>query len=134
VLIVVSDGDDNASAATLDEVIKQVHESDAVIYTIALTDPLTRDGNPGLMRRLAKATGGESYHPRRVEDVGDAFAKIATDIRSGYTLAYAPTVSNDGDAKARRHTVRVYVRATDGRALRVRTRDGYFEKAGGGTQ
>jgi Ca-activated chloride channel homolog len=134
VLIVVSDGDDNASAATLDEVITQVHESDAVIYTIALTDPLTRDGNPGLMRRLAKATGGESYHPRRVEDVGDAFAKIATDIRSGYTLAYAPTVSNDGDAKARRHTVRVYVRATDGRTLRVRTRDGYFEKAGGGTQ
>jgi Ca-activated chloride channel homolog len=136
VLIVVSDGDDNASKATLDEVIKQVHESDAVIYTIALTDPLTRDGNPGLMRRLARATGGESYHPQRAEQVTEAFERIARDIRSGYTLAYAPTVPAtdvDGD-KARRRTVRVYVRSKDGRALRVRTRDGYFEKARGGTQ
>jgi Ca-activated chloride channel family protein len=137
VLIVVSDGDDNASSATLEQVVKQVHESDAVIYTIALTDPLTRDGNPGLMRRLARATGGESYHPRRVDDIGEAFERIATDIRSGYTLAYAPTVSDkrdDDDDRARRRTVRVYVRSKDGRALRVRTRDGYFEKMRGESQ
>jgi Ca-activated chloride channel homolog len=132
VLIVVSDGDDNASRATLEEVTKRVHESDAVIYTIALTDPLTRDGNPGLMRRLARATGGESYHPRGVDDIGEAFERIAKDIRSGYTLAYAPTAAKarDNDREARRRTVRVYVRSDDGRALRVRTRDGYFEKRG----
>jgi Ca-activated chloride channel family protein len=134
VLIVVSDGDDNASTATLEDVIKKVHESDAVIYSIALTDPLTRDGNPGLMRRLARATGGESFQPRRPDDVAEAFDRIAKDIRSGYTLAYAPTASPARHADgARRRTVRVYVRAKDGRALRVRTRDGYFEKAGGGT-
>lgn len=137
VLIVISDGDDNASTATLDDVIKRVHESDAVIYTIALTDPLTRDGNPGLMRRLARATGGESYHPRRVDQIAEAFERIAKDIRSGYTLAYAPTpgaeADDDEDDDRRRRTVRVYVRSKDGRALRVRTRDGYFEKAGGGT-
>lgn len=134
VLIVVSDGDDNASTATLDEVITQIHESDAMIYTIALTDPLTREGNPGLLRRLARATGGESYHPRRVEQVGDAFARIAKDIRSAYTLAYTPTAADKRSDEERRRTVRVYVRAKDGRALRVRTRDGYFERAGGATQ
>jgi Ca-activated chloride channel homolog len=135
VLIVVSDGDDNASKATLEEVIKKVQESDAVIYTIALTDPLTREGNPGLMRRLARATGGESFHPRRAAEVTEAFDRIAKDIRSGYTLAYAPTASSAGDAAGRkRRTVRVYVRSGEGQALRVRTRDGYFEKAGGGTQ
>jgi VWFA-related protein len=134
VLIVVSDGDDNASRATLDEVIKRVHESDAVIYTIALTDPLTRDGNPRLMRRLARATGGESFSPRRAADVPGAFERIAMDIRSGYTLAYAPTSSDTrATGDARRRTVRVYVRSKDGRPLRVRTRDGYFEKTGGGT-
>ena len=129
VLIVVSDGDDNASDADLDEVIKRVHESDAVIYTIALTDPLTRDGNPGLMRRLARATGGESYHPRGSDEIGEAFDRISKDIRSAYTLAYVPTPSatRAEDDDPRRRTVRVYVRA-DGRALRVRTRDGYFEK------
>lgn len=133
VLIVVSDGDDNASKSTLEDVVNQVHESDAVIYTIALTDPLTREGNPGLMRRLARASGGESYQPRRVEEVDDAFERIARDVRSGYTLAYAPPEADDRSADSRRHTVRVYVRSKDGRALRVRTRDGYFEKTGGGT-
>ena len=133
VLIVVSDGDDNASRSTLDEVIKQVHESDATIYTIALIDPLTREGDPGLLRRLAQATGGESYRPRRVEEIGSAFERIARDIRSAYTLAYTPTAAAtaSNDERGRRRTVRVYVRPTDGRALRVRTRDGYFEKTRG---
>ena len=128
VLIVVSDGDDNASTATRKDVIKQVHESDATIYTIALIDPVTREGNPGLLRELANETGGESYRPRRLEDVGEAFDRIARDIRSAYTLAYTPTT------KTARHTVRVYVRPKDGRQLQVRTRDGYFEKTRGGTR
>lgn len=128
VLIVVSDGDDNASAATRQEVIRQVRESDATIYTIALIDPLTREGNPGLLRDLAEETGGESYRPRRMDDISDAFERIARDIRSAYTLAYAPT------PKPGRHTVRVYVRPNDGRSVRVRTRDGYFEKTLGATQ
>jgi VWFA-related protein len=136
VLIVVSDGDDNASAARREDVIKQVRESDATIYTIALIDPLTRDGNPGLLRQLAKETGGESYRPRQVNDVGDAFERITRDIRSAYTLAYAPTdgaTTRTADSVHRR-AVRVYVRSTDGRALRVRTRDGYFARARGGSQ
>ena len=134
VLIVISDGDDNASRSTLDEVIKQVRESDDTIYNIALIDPLTREGDPGLLSRLAAATGGESYRPRRVQEISDAFERIARDIRSAYTLAYTPAASTRAlDDNARRRTVRVYVRPKDGRALRVRTRDGYFEKMRGGT-
>jgi len=133
VMIVVTDGDDNASKATRDEVLERVRESDATIYTIALIDPLTREGNPKLLQRMARATGGESFEPRRAEDIGEAFDEIARDIRSAYTLAYAPTAATAGmgEAGERRRTVRVYVRAKDGRPLRVRTRDGYFEKAGG---
>ena len=132
VLIVVSDGDDNASTATRQDVIRQVRESDATIYTIALIDPLTREGNPGLLRELARETGGESYRPRHLEDVGEAFDRIARDIRSAYTLAYAPTAGPHADAAARRRAVQVYVRPKDGRQLEVRTRDGYFEKTRGG--
>lgn len=136
VLIVVSDGDDNASKAGRDEVLEQVRRSDATIYTIALVDPLTREGNPKVLRRLAGATGGESYQPRRADDIGEAFDEIARDIRSAYTLAYTPTTATAGqsDNERRRHTVRVYVRSKDGRALRVRTRDGYFENRRGGTR
>jgi VWFA-related protein len=134
VLIVVSDGDDNASTATRQDVIRQVRESDATIYTIALIDPLTREGNPRLMRQLANETGGESYQPRRIDDIAEAFERIARDIRSAYTLAYTPVPKFQASTVPGRRTVRVYVRSKDGRALRVRTRDGYFEQTRGGMQ
>lgn len=66
---------------------------------------------------------------RRIEDVPDAFARIATDIRHAYTIAYTPTKSSDAAAERRRRAVEVYVRSPAGRVLSVRTRDGYFEKA-----
>ena len=127
VLIVVSDGGDNASKAKLEATLTRVHDSDATIYTVALIDPILKDGDPKLLRRLARLTGGEAYQPRRVDDVPEAFERISKDIRNAYTLAYVPTKS-DSDAAHRRRTVNVYVRSRDGRALSVRTRDGYFEK------
>jgi Ca-activated chloride channel family protein len=129
VLIVVSDGGDNASHAKLDDALKGVHESDATVYSVAIVDPLVPDGsNPKLLQRLAKSTGGEFYFPRRIEDVPRAFERIAKDIRSAYTIAYIPTKNGDTAADRRRRTVKVYVRSNDGRALTVRARDGYFEK------
>lgn len=133
VLIVVSDGDDNASLAKRDEVVKRVHESDATVYAVALVDPLVRGGNPKLLRQMSHATGGEFYEPRGADDVSTAFERIAKDIRNAYTLAYIPTKS-DHARDLRRRQVKVYVRAPDGRALRVRTRDGYFEQSPKGRQ
>lgn len=128
VLIVVSDGGDNASTVKLDEVLKRVHQSDATLYTVALVDPLMRDGSdPRLLRRLARATGGAFYQPRKPGEITQAFQSIAKDIRNAYTLAYTPT-RGDGPAQGRRRKVNVYVRSQDGRVLTVRTRDGYFEK------
>jgi Ca-activated chloride channel homolog len=127
VLIVVSDGGDNASRSKLEDTLARVHDSDATIYTVALIDPIVKDGNPKLLRRLARLTGGEAYQPRRVDDVPEAFQRISKDIRNAYTLAYVPTKS-DSESAHRRRTVKVYVRSQDGRVLSVRTRDGYFEK------
>jgi Ca-activated chloride channel family protein len=127
VLIVVSDGGDNASHITRDAIVKQVHDSDATVYTVALIDPLIPDGNPRLLRQLARATGGESYEPRHADAVPEAFERISKDIRNAYTLAYVPT-KTDNHAPGRRRAVKVYVRSQEGRALNVRVRDGYFEK------
>ena len=123
----VSDGGDNASRSKLEETLARVHDSNATIYTVALVDPLLKDGNPKLLRRLARLTGGDAYQPRRVDDVPEAFQRISKDIRNAYTLAYVPTKS-DSKSAHRRRTVKVYVRSQDGRVLSVRTRDGYFEK------
>ena len=130
VLIVVSDGGDNASHVKRDELLKQVHDSDATVYAVAIVDPLIRDGsNPALLRRLARSTGGEFYYPRKVDEISAAFQGIAKDIRNAYTIASAPTKGGDGAALGRRRTVRVYVRSQDSRVLTVRARDGYFEKS-----
>lgn len=135
VLVLVSDGGDNASQAKLDDVIARVHDSDATVYSVALVDPLIRDGsNTKLLKRLARATGGEFYEPHKVEEVSQAFQRIAKDIRNAYTIAYTPTKGGDTAVERRRRTVRVFVRSQDGRVLRVRTRDGYFQKNTEGPQ
>jgi Ca-activated chloride channel homolog len=131
VLILVSDGSDNASQMSQESILREARSGDAVIYTVGLLDPLTRDGNPGLLRQLTRETGGESFQPRTLDDVAPTLERIARDIRSAYTLAYAPTRGLGQPSEQRRRTVRVYVHAPDGRQLRVRTRDGYFaERAG----
>lgn len=124
-LVVISDGDDNASTAREADVIQLAHVSDATIYTVGLTDPVTQAGNAGLLRRLAKATGGSLFQPRRAADVPAVLQRIALDIRSAYTLAYTPgRAAPDGG----RRLIRVDARSPEGRRLTVRSRDGYFFK------
>ncbi len=131
VLIVVSDGGDNASKVKLDDMLKRVHESDATVYSVAMVDPLVREGSdPRLLRRLARSTGGEFHYPRGVDDVAKAFESISKDIRNAYTIAYTPTKGGETAVQGRRRTVKVYARSQDHRVLTVRTRDGYFEKSG----
>jgi Ca-activated chloride channel family protein len=121
-LIILSDGGDNASRLSFDEVLQHVQASNVVIYTVALLDPLNRDQNPKALRRLAEATGGLSFEPRRVSAVGSVLGTIAADIRSRYTLAYAPADAK-GDGRLRR--INVMVQPPTGGKLKVRTRTGY---------
>jgi Ca-activated chloride channel homolog len=58
VLVVISDGGDNASAATLDHVLARARESNAAIYTIGVFDANDLDQNPGVLKSLARTTGG----------------------------------------------------------------------------
>ena len=125
VLVVISDGADNASKAKEADILKLVHDSDATVYAVGLVDPVTRGGDPGLLRRLTKATGGSLHQPQRPQDIPVVLEKIARDIRSAYTLAYAPSRTTlDGV----RRMVRVQARSPQGKRLSVRSRDGYFLK------
>lgn len=122
VLVVVSDGADNASGKTFEEILRKAQASNTVIYTVGLTDPVERDANPRRLRQLAEASGGESFLPRDITEVADALQKIARDIRNTYTIGYAPTnAARDG----RLRRLRVVVTAPGGRDLRIRTRQGY---------
>jgi Ca-activated chloride channel family protein len=121
VLIVISDGGDNASRATLDQVLARARQSDATIYTIGLFEPDGLDANPGVLKSLAQMTGGERFLPQSPSPLLLACQRIARDIRSGYTLAFEPT-KHDG----KYHHVQVEVDRSDGRRLSVRARPGYI--------
>lgn len=124
VLIVMSDGGDNASRATINQVLERARRSGATIYTIGLFDPGDPDANPGVLKSLAQATGGERYLPRSAAPLLRACKQIARDIRSGYTLAFEPS-KRDG----RYHQIQVQAARPNGRRLAVRTRPGYFAPA-----
>ena len=122
VLIVLSDGGDNASRATRDEAVRKAQASHAVIYTIAVVDPGSRDANPNLLKELAQASGGQSFRPDQPREIADALRQIARDIRHTYTVGYTPTnTARDGAFR----NLRVVVTAPHGRPLVVRSRRGY---------
>jgi VWFA-related protein len=123
VLIVVSDGGDNASAYTLAQVMKLAGRSSAVIYTVGLFDQQDPDQNPGALRRLAQATGGEVFLPGQLDEVVAICERIARDIRHQYTIGYVPiNPSRNGAYRA----IRVLARAKGRDGLSVRTRTGYI--------
>ena len=123
VLIVLSDGGDNASARKFPEILSMVQRSDVVVYTVGLFDEYDRDRNPGVLKQLAKASGGEAFFPSEVSDVTNVLQAVSRDIRNQYTIGYVPTNGKpDGTYR------KVAVKLTGPHADRwiVRTRMGYF--------
>jgi Ca-activated chloride channel homolog len=122
VIIVLSDGDDNASKHSREEMYQQAIRSDAIIYAIGVNDPrYGGTGSPRVLRRLAEIGGGIAYFPKSDQETVSAFTEIAQNIRRGYSIGYVPTNSTR-DGGWRR--VKVMVRAP-GKKLSARCRDGY---------
>lgn len=122
VLVVVSDGGDNSSHHTLNQVLDRAAASNAVIYTIGIYDEYDRDSNPKVLRKIAKITGGEAFFPKSLGQLSDICDRIAKDVRSQYTLGYIPSNQNK-DGKYR--NIRVSVKDPEMGRLTVRTRSGY---------
>ena len=127
VLIVVSDGGDNASRGRFPDVLDAALRRDVVIYTIGLADRDDRDAKPGLLRELADVTGGEAFFPKSNDEIGPVLERIARDIRSSYTIGYAPP---SGAAADGRRKVQVDVHGPDHRKLKDRSRTLYIAQEG----
>jgi Ca-activated chloride channel family protein len=123
VLIVISDGGDNASGHSLAEVLKRAETASALIYTIGIFDADDPDRNPDALRRLARFTGGEAFFPAQLSDTVEICRQIAHDIRNQYTLGYISTNTVQNGAV---RTIRVTAAAQGHGKLAVRTRSGYI--------
>ncbi len=123
VLIVVSDGGDNASKYKLSQILALAEKSDAIIYTIGIYTDEDPDKKPDALQKLSHATGGAAQFPGALTDVVPLCERIAHDIREQYTLAYAPaTRKQDGAYRV----IQVKARAPGHGNMSVRTRAGYY--------
>lgn len=124
VLVVLSDGKDNASARSEEDMFEHARRSDAIIYTVSNADRrIGHVGDAGVLRKLADIGGGVAYFPRSAEDVVRSLDDIAANIRRGYSIGYAPATTAHDRAYRR---VTVTVRAPGRDKLTVRSRNGYY--------
>lgn len=122
-LIVISDGGDNASEHGRQEMLQQVDESMATIYTIGIYDPGSEDRDPALLRKLAKVSGGEAYFPVSLAQMTDVCTKIAEDVRQRYTVGYTPPPPEADSGEMRQ--VRLRVKGPGNAKLFARARTSY---------
>jgi Ca-activated chloride channel homolog len=129
VLIVITDGEDNASTLTLEQTIRRVQElSGPEIYTIGLLfgDEMShaevRHARRAL-EMLSTETGGIAFFPKSIEQVDEVAAEVARDIRSQYTIGYHSTKPSSQPGFRR---ITVTADEPGAGKLTVRTRTGYF--------
>ncbi len=129
VLIIITDGEDNASTLSLEQTIRRVQQlSGPVIYSIGLLfgDEMSHSEVRHARRALemlSGETGGIAFFPKSIEQVDEIAAEVARDIRSQYTIGYHST-KPISDVGFRR--VEVTAQAQGMGKLDVRTRTGYF--------
>jgi len=129
VLILITDGEDNASTLNLEQTIQRVQQlSGPEIYSIGLLfgDEMSRAEARHARRALemlSTETGGIAYFPKSIEQIDQIAAEVARDIRNQYTLGYHSTKPTTEPGF--RH-VQVTAEAKGMGKLDVRTRTGYF--------
>jgi Ca-activated chloride channel family protein len=121
-LVIFSDGDDQSSQSSFEEVERLVREGDATLFMVGLGRGATNEPLKEKMERLALASGGRALFVERSDRLGEPFAAIVEELSNQYMLGFDP--KRDG----RWHTIEVQVPNT---RHRVRARQGYKAPDGG---
>jgi Ca-activated chloride channel homolog len=136
VLLVITDGEDNASSTTLEETVRRIQDlSGPVVYSIGLLYDDTGGGREArrakrALEMLANETGGMSFFPKNLNQVDAIAGEVAHDIREQYTIGYHSTkpITQGGF-----RSVHVDAKAKGYNKLVVRTKTGYYPNAKRGT-
>ncbi|HXM61716.1 MAG TPA: VWA domain-containing protein [Terriglobales bacterium] len=124
VLLVITDGRDNASQETLQEATRRLQqENGPTLYAIGLLSDELQQSGTGALQSLADSTGGVAFFPQSLDEVDGITRTVAHDIRSQYTIGYKPTNPKQNAGYRR---ILVTAQAPGYRNLTVRTRSGYY--------
>ena len=128
-LLLISDGQDNNSRYTFNELRRVLKESDVTLYGIGIlsgSDAGSSMGmeGQGILDELASVSGGKAFFPRSNAEMDDIFEQIALELRHQYSIGYKPlNFTNDG----RWHKIKVKVTPPRGLPrLFVRSKEGYY--------
>jgi len=128
-LLIISDGQDNASRYNFKEVRRLMKESDVVIYSVGIMDGRDASSVEGMqgqafLDELSNVTGGKSFYPTSAVEMDEIFERIALELRHQYSIGYTPdNFEPDGEW----HRVKVKVKPPRGLPrLTVRHREGYY--------
>jgi Ca-activated chloride channel family protein len=121
-MVIISDGADTASDATVRDVRRQLLRSDAFVYAVAVDTPdrrpINRTVDPYALREITDDSGGRTEVVSNTSQLGEATARIAEDLNHQYVLGYSPPHQADG----KYHSIRVRVTRE---GYKVRARRGY---------
>jgi len=122
-IILVSDGEDNASRVYRDEAIDMAQRAGVIIYAISTSLVNTQNKGSNDLKKLAEATGGRAFFPTKLGDVSAAFSDIEAELRSQYSVSYrAQNLVANGQFRP------IQILA-DNKKLRVRAKKGYWAAA-----
>jgi VWFA-related protein len=131
VLVVVTDGNDNSSVITLENLVKAAQQSETLIYGVGLLgDEERREAARAerALKSLGTATGGAVFFPKELAEVDKIAHQVAHDIRNQYTIQYSPSnTAMDGTYRQ----IKIVVKAPGNPT--VRTRSGYYATADRGS-
>lgn len=126
VVIVFSNGPDNASMVAPDDVRAVAEDEGIPIYVISTSEVNKDSISSGVFRRIAQRTGGKAYWAKTWQKQVEAFENIREDLGNSYTVTYYPQPNpNEGFRK-----VAVEVIGDVGKKYRVRSRPGYRPRGG----
>jgi VWFA-related protein len=124
VLLVVTDGEDNASRESLEQALRRLEEQNGpTVYTIGLLADEHSKRARRALREMAEDTGGVAFFPKDLSEVEAITQQIAHDIRNQYTIQYKPSTPQSAGGY---RTVKVEAQAKGYKKLQVRTRSGYY--------
>jgi len=130
-LLLISDGQDNNSRYTANDLRKMLKESDVAVYAIGIEESgngsLAMEGS-AILDEIAGISGGKAFFPRSNAEMDDIFEQIAIELRHQYSIGYKP---KDFKPDGRWHHIKVKVNPPRGLPrLFVRSKEGYYALTG----
>jgi Ca-activated chloride channel homolog len=126
ILVLYTDGGNNASSMTFSDLEDLLRASDVTLHAIGFLEQHSSTGRleaQSRLRRLAELTGGQAFFPATMKELDAVYGKVAAEIDAQYSMGYVSTNAN-ADGKWRK--VEIKVTRPGVKDVKVRTRQGYF--------